>query len=248
MDFSITASEVGTLITYVAPGFLMQLGYRAKFPAPERSAGTVLIISLVLSLPLVAIADAVTKLLHISDRPLAVGFALVVTLGAFAIGYLIALIREATWIRKALAFCDYWSQPESSIYAQTLYKIGGAAQVEVRTIDGQHMRGVPTIAPLAQGDGIEELYLSRVKLPPEKEGEEWVEDPNWKSVLLPLSQVSLIALVVDPTPQKEWKSYKDYWSERRARMGQKKQGAGTDQLPSTPATNSAGQEPDADEA
>ena len=224
MDFSITASEVGTLITYVAPGFLVQLGYRMKFPAPERSAGSVLIVSLVLSLPLVAIADAVTtKLLHASDRPLAVGFALALTAGSFVLGYIVATLREATWTRRVLAFFDYWAQPESSIYAQTLSKLDGAAEIEVKTLDGTRLRGVPTIGPLAKDDGIDELHLSNVRTLNDQSpdpttdddaaSDGWSHDENWKSVIIPLDQVSFVALVKDPMPQGDWKSYKHYWAD-----------------------------------
>jgi len=222
MDFPITANEVGTLITYVAPGFLLQLGYREKFPAPERSAGWVLIVSLVLSLPLVAIAVGITDWLGGSHRPLAVGYAVSLTLGAFLLGYLVAVIRETRWMRKILAFFDYWAQPESSIYAQTLLKIGGAAEIEVHTLDGKHLRGVPTIAPLAKDDGIEELHLSRLSV--EKEGE-FVQDENWKSALVPLSQLTFMALVVDPISQDQWMSYKAHWASwRKKRLDKKNHG------------------------
>jgi hypothetical protein len=60
-DFVLDATQVGEVITYVAPGFLAQLGYRTHYHAPERSAGQVLIISVVISLPLVALADALIR-------------------------------------------------------------------------------------------------------------------------------------------------------------------------------------------
>jgi hypothetical protein len=38
-DFVLSANEVGEVITYVAPGFLAQVGYRARYPSSESSAG-----------------------------------------------------------------------------------------------------------------------------------------------------------------------------------------------------------------
>src|ERR1035441_238267 len=102
-DFVLDATQVGEVITYVAPGFLAQLGYRTRYPAPERPAGQVLIISVVISLPLVALADA---LISGSHKPTRLLYILVLTVGAFALGYGVALLRGRKFARWLLARLD----------------------------------------------------------------------------------------------------------------------------------------------
>jgi hypothetical protein len=83
LTFGRLGAQVGDVVTYVAPGFLAQLGYRTRFPAPERSAGQTLIISVVLSLPLVAAADALIEGSHSATR---LGYAIALTVGSFVLG------------------------------------------------------------------------------------------------------------------------------------------------------------------
>lgn len=192
MDFTVDATQVSALIAYVAPGFLAQLGYRARYPAPERSAGYVFILSVVVSLPLVALADA---LIGGSHKATNLGYAAVLTLGAFLLGYVTALIRGTEQAKKLLALAGYHIQPEGSIYSQTLKKIGGRARVEIELKSGRRIRGIPGNGPETKDDGINELYLTY----PEAQD----ADGGWTSVgaayIVPLAEVSLTVLSVDPT-------------------------------------------------
>jgi len=192
MNFAIDATQVGSVIAYMAPGFLAQVGYRSRYPAPERSAGYVFILSVVLSLPLVALANA---LINGSHKPTQLGYVAALTVGSFTLGYIVAVIRGWSWTKKLLALCGYHIQPEGSIYSQTLKKIGGKAKVEVELKNGRRVRGIPGNGPETKDDGINELYLTYP--------EAIDANGNWTSVgaalIIPLVEVSLTVLSVDPT-------------------------------------------------
>jgi hypothetical protein len=189
-DFVVDATQVGEVIAYVAPGFLAQLGYRARYPAPERSAGQVLIVSVVISLPLVALAD---WLISGSHKPTRLLYVFVLTAGSFLVGYVAALVRGGELAKRLLARLDYGIQPEGTTYAQTLKRMTPAAQVLVELKDGRRVSGTPRSGPESKDDGINELYLTH----PEAQG----EDGQWYSVGVGLivtpGEVSTIALSED---------------------------------------------------
>jgi hypothetical protein len=111
-DIVLDATEVGQVLAYVVPGFLAQLGYRARYPAPERSAGQVLVVSVVLSFPLVALADPGISGAH---KPTEAGYVLALTAGSFIIGYLVALLRGMRSIRTVLSWLGYRIAPEGEV-------------------------------------------------------------------------------------------------------------------------------------
>lgn len=186
------ATQVGEVVTYVAPGFLAQLGYRARYPAPERSAGQVLIISVVISLPLVALAD---WLVSGSHKPTRLGYVALLTAGAFALGYGVALLRGRKFATWALAWLDYRIQPEGTIYAQTLKHMSPAAPVLIELKDGRRISGTPRNGPESPDDGINELYLTHPEAQ-DKDGKWYSVGPG---VIVPLGEVSTIVLSEDPT-------------------------------------------------
>ncbi len=191
-DFVLDAAQVGEVVTYVAPGFLAQLGYRTRFPAPERSAGQTLIISVVLSLPLVAVADALISGAHTATS---LSYVLAVTVGSFAVGYVLACLRGRRRVKDALGWLGYRSPPEGSIYAQTLKHLPPEEAVVVEMKDGRRIYGTPRTGPEFEGDGIHELYLTHT--------EARISDTEWQpagaGVIVPLDEISNIVLFMDPT-------------------------------------------------
>lgn len=186
------ADAVGQVITYMAPGFLARLGYRARYPGPERPAGEVLIISVVASLPLVAVA---TALLSGDQKASQLGYvALLLTIG-LAVGYLVALVRGRSPIKKLLGKLGYRIEPEGTIYAQTLKHMSDEGTVVVELKDGRRLWGCPRSGPQSKDDGITELYLT---YPCAQD-----EDGDWPTVggglIVPLAEVSAIALSEEPT-------------------------------------------------
>ena len=187
------ANAVGQVITYVAPGYLAYFGYRLRYPGPDRPAGEVLIISVVISLPLVAL---VTALLPGAQQPSQVGYVTLLLALALVLGYLVALARGHRWGKGFLGFIGYRIQPESSIYAQTLYHLPDAAPVLIELKDGRRLWGCARNGPQHKDDGINELYLVYPRVP----GKDGVPEPiSGAGIIVPLSEVANIVLSEDPT-------------------------------------------------
>jgi hypothetical protein len=192
-DVVLDANAVGQVVTYVAPGYLAYLGYRTRYPGPARPAGEVLIISVVISLPLVA---AVQAALAGTQKATQLGY-VVLLLGVAAIlGYVAALIRGERWAKNALGKLGYRLEPEGSIFAQTLKHMSDDATVLVELKDGRRISGCPRNGPQSQDDGIRELYLV---YPEALDGDgEW-QPVGGPGVIVPLSEVSNIVLSEEPT-------------------------------------------------
>lgn len=189
---ALDANAVGQVIAYVAPGFLMYLGYRARYPSPDRPPGEVLIISVVISLPLVALVGAVLLGEQKATHP---GYVALLLSLAFALGYIASLLRGSPCTKKLLAKLGYRIQPEGTIYAQTLKHMSDDGTVLVELKDGRRVWGCPRSGPQCKDDGIKELYLAYPK--GEDEAGEW--HPAGAAAIVPLSEVSHMVLSEEPT-------------------------------------------------
>jgi hypothetical protein len=192
---AIDANAVGQLITYVAPGFLARLGYRTRYPGPDKPPGEVLIVSVVASLPLVTVVRAALPGTHAPTQP---GYiALLLVLG-WVLGYGAAYLRGRRQTKELLVKLGYRIQPAGSIYAQTLSEMAAEETVVVVLKDGRRVWGCPRNGPQHKEDGIAELYLA---YPRERANNE--PDTEWESagagVIVPLAEVSTIYLSEEPT-------------------------------------------------
>lgn len=192
-DVVLDANAVGQVVTYVAPGFLAQVGYRARYPGPDRPAGQVLIISVVLSLPLVAV---VTAMLSGEQRATQVGYVMLLLGAALVLGYGASLLRGLPPTKRLLGTLGYRLEPEGTIYAQTLKHMSPEGAVVIELKDGRRVWGCPRNGPQSKDDGVNELYL----VYPEALG----DDGKWKTIgapgiIVPLSEVSHIVLSEEPT-------------------------------------------------
>jgi hypothetical protein len=191
-DIVFDANSVGQVVTYVAPGFVARLGYKARYPGPDRPAGETLIISVVASLPLVALVSAI---LPGAQRPTQFGYVALLLALALAIGYGTAVLRGRQWVKEKLTKLDFRLQPEGSIYSQTLELMSDEGAVVVELKDGRRIWGCPRAGPAYKDDGINELYLT---YPKAETGEDaWVS--AGAGLIVPLAEVSTIALSEDPT-------------------------------------------------
>lgn len=192
-DIALNANAVGQVITYVAPGYLAYFGYRLRYPGADRPAGEVLIISVAVSLPLVAL---VTAVLPGAQKPTELGYVSLLLAFALVSGYAMALIRGRPETKRILDRLGYRMQPEGSIYSQTLYHTSEEATVLVELKDGRQLLGCPRNGPQHKDDGINELYL----VYPETPGEDGRPDRvDGAGIIVPLSEVSYIVLSEDPT-------------------------------------------------
>lgn len=193
-DIALSATDVAEIVTYVAPGYLAYTGFRMRYPRPERSSGHTLILSVVFSLPLVAVAHWVT---HGEHTPTQIGYVMALLGGAAVIGYLLALLRSTRFSGWLLRRIGYRMLPDGSIYAATLSQMSDAGMVQLELKDGRRILGYPRIGPQYREDGIDELYILR---PEASDGNsEMAAMDNVEGVIVPLSEVSSITLNEDPT-------------------------------------------------
>jgi hypothetical protein len=192
-DVVFDANAVGQVVTYVAPGFLTFLGYRARYPGPDRPAGEVLIISVVISLPLVALLGAV---LPGAQHAMQFGYVALLLVSALALGYGASLLRGQHWMKRLLGALGYRLEAEGTIYAQTLKHMSPGGSVLVELKDGRRVWGCPRSGPQSKDDGVNELFL----VYPEAQdgaGGDWV--PVGPAAIIPLSEVSHVVLSEEPT-------------------------------------------------
>lgn len=190
---ALTAEEVGQIIVYVAPGFFARAGYRARFPGPAAPAADILIVSVALSLPFVAFADAITGG---TTRPTELSYVMVLLGSAVLAGYLFALARANSSTRKLLGKLGLRYQPDGTMWALTLMRLEPDERITIERSDGSGLQGDVRAGPMAEGDGFHELMLSHVA---------WRNtDGTWTSprdehVVIPLREIRSITLPRDPT-------------------------------------------------
>jgi hypothetical protein len=191
-DVVFNASDVAQVITYVAPGFMARLGYRARYPGPDSPPGEVLIVSVVTSLPVVAFVRGV-----LPGTPAAtnVGYVACLLAAGLILGYFIAIIRGRDLTKNLLAKIDYRTQPEGTIYAGLLRHMSDDATVTVERKDGRLFWGCPRRGPQHKDDGVAELYL----VYPKELGENGERVSLGAGVIVPLTEVSATYLSEDPT-------------------------------------------------
>lgn len=187
---------VGQVVTYVAPGFVALLGYRARYPRPDRPASETLIISVAASLPLVALVGA---LLPGQQQATQLGYVALLLATGFLAGYCAAALRGTQWAKQFLATAfDFRLEPNGSIYSQTLAHMSAQATVLIELKDGRQVSGCPRNGPQSEGDGINELYLLYPEVP-DLEDATSTPIPGTEGIIVPISEISYIALSEDPT-------------------------------------------------
>ena len=191
-DFVLTANQVGQVITYVAPGYMAQVGYRARYPSSARPPGELLIISVVLSLPLVALASLVIGGPHKPDQ---LAYVLLLTAGSALVGYGASLLRGERHGKRVLGRLGLRIEPEGSIYALTLKHLSPSAEVQIELKDGRRIEGTPAFGPQNKEDGINELYLTY----PTALAADGQRYSVGAGLIVPLAEVSHIVLSEDPT-------------------------------------------------
>jgi len=130
MTVPLTAEQVGQVVTFIAPGYLARSTFGASFPRPETPDYATLISSVVLSLPLVAIADALVHPLGLqSTTPTDLAYVALLLMLSVILGYGLGVLRS-TYIGRMLAGrAGFESQADRSIYAQTILSLPPEAAV-----------------------------------------------------------------------------------------------------------------------
>lgn len=194
----VSAVEVGRIVSYIAPGFVARAAYAARFARPEASQFATLVSSVVLSLPLVALANGLADLVNLDRSVAELGYvALLLSVSVLA-GYLYGAARGSAGVRSAMRMLRLAYQPDASIYAQTLLALPPDAPVTVAFKDGRKLSGTPKLGPGRDTDGVTELYLTHPAWWHESSG--WIEKGAGGAVIVPLSEIQTLTLDRDPTP------------------------------------------------
>ncbi len=195
MDLPLSVTEIGSIVAFIAPGYLAQLGYRAKFPNISGSSTEVLLKSVVISLPFVALAHRISPDGTASD----LSYVALLLGPAFAAGYVAAWVRGHQEFKDLLATVGITLQPEGTIYAQTLQKMGDSDAVVIDFVSGKQLYGNVQRGPNFAADGVQELYVTYPR---------WLTDEGWavadeKAVIVRLAEVASISLSTDPCARRE---------------------------------------------
>ena len=189
-DVAVTAEQVGTIVTYVAPGFLARTAYRARLPDRDRPASEALLVSVVLSLPIVTLCDAI---IPGEQKPTQAGYVAALLIVSFLGGYLAAAARSTRRVRQWLATTlGHELAPPGSTYLNVFRDQPEEAAITVIMKDGRRYSGSPVFYPSHASDGVTALYLTYPQVA--SAGGTWV-DVGGEGLILPLTEIS--AIVID---------------------------------------------------
>jgi hypothetical protein len=188
----LTLDEVGRIVSYVAPGYLAQWVYRARYPSRDRPAGELLIMSVALSVPFVALASRLTS--SSNQNPTSLRFVAALFIPALIVGFAAAIARPA--LRVPLVALGFSEQPEGSIWQRTLHDLPKDAWVTIDLVDGSKVAGLVRTYPGAAADGVRELFLVAPRF---DDGEELRPVNGAAGVIVRLDEVRTVTLGRDPT-------------------------------------------------
>jgi hypothetical protein len=195
----ITAEEVGQLVSFIAPGYVARWAYMSRFPHRELPEFSMVVATVVTSLPLVAIAGALASLIGIGDTKVTDLRYVALLLGiSWVAGYAVGAVRGSPRIRQLLVRVGLIYQPEGSIYAQTLLGLPPEATVTIEFTDGRKLSGTPKLGPGLAGEGIDELYVTHPAWWNPATAS-WSESGAGAGVIVPLANVHSVTLDRDPT-------------------------------------------------
>jgi hypothetical protein len=176
---AVTAEEVGQILTYLAPGFFAQAAYRYRFPRRRRSDFDAIVLSVVLSVPLVAVGNAAANGLAV-DRDVGDVVYVFLLLGiSVVLGYLTAILRSTQAARVGLG------------------RLAEDALIYVNFNDGRAVAGNPSAWTFDPEASTRDLY---VHFPQWWRGEDagWSDPDDDGGVLFDLSEVHSIQVTSDP--------------------------------------------------
>jgi hypothetical protein len=193
-DIAVTADQIGTIITYIAPGFLAREGYRTRLPGNERQATEVVLLSVAVSLPIVSLFGAI---LPGAQSPTQAGYVAALLAFSFVAGYVLAAAGSTHRVRRWLAITlGHELAAPGSVYTNVFRGQSEEAGVTVVMKDGKRYSGAPRFYPSHQADGVAEIYLTYPQLQ--------ASDGSWggldgNGLILPLGEVAAVVLSEDST-------------------------------------------------
>lgn len=195
-DVALTATDVGNVLTYVAPGFFSYAAYRARLQQARPDATHLLVVSVAASLPLVALGNEMADILGVAREPTRWEYVACLLVVAVAMGWAIAAVRALPFTRQRLRRLGLMWAPEASVYSRTLAPLKGG-NVVVHFKDDRRLNGSVLLWPASPDDGTKELYLTRPAWWSAKQND-WVTDGVGEGVIVNLDEVKTISLSRDP--------------------------------------------------
>lgn len=141
---AVTAEEVGQILTYLAPGFFAHAAYRYRFPRRRRADFDAIVLSVVLSVGLVALGNAAADRLGV-DRDVGELAYVAVLLGiSVVLGYSSAILRSTRLVRAGLARVGLRQAPEHAVSELVFGRLAEDALIYVNFKDGRAVAGNPS--------------------------------------------------------------------------------------------------------
>jgi hypothetical protein len=141
MASALTAEDAGRLVTLVAPGYFAHAAYSARFPQRKRDELPLLIASIAASLPLVAVANALSDAVGIARSPTALLYVAILIGCSLGAGYLIARVWDTHTVRGILTRYVQLGEPETAVALRVLPRLPKKHLVTVFFKDGRRLSG-----------------------------------------------------------------------------------------------------------
>lgn len=195
-----SAADVANILIFVVPGFFARLGYTARFPQRPSEPGHQLIVSIALSVPLVALARELADLVGISTTSTSAAFAIELVVIGLVAGYLAASLRAWKRVRELMRSLGMPFPPEATIYEQTLLQLPEDGQVTITLKGDRVVTGYPAIGPTYEEPGTaREIYLSHRRSLTKEAASGLTLGPAW-SWTSPRSRRSRSTAIRSPSP------------------------------------------------
>jgi Family of unknown function (DUF6338) len=216
------------VIQFVAPGFFAYRAYGWRVPGTRSSQVALLLVSVALSLPLVATVSWFAARLGIDRDPLSVRYVLPLLVLSVAVGYGVGELRSKRWLRRWLLRAGFPYEPDAVLTA-TLQDLPVPGLVTVLFKDGRLLEGQPVRGTNDPSLEVQQLFLTYARwwdhADGRWEGEDTVplgDEETPLGVLVNLSEVLTISAFGAPevtTSQRPWNQpFIEPWARRTGSM------------------------------
>lgn len=199
---NLTVEGIGRLLLYVAPGYLAVRAYQYRYPRKRREAFETLVVSLVWSVPLVALVEPARRWLGIVRNPLSWRYVALLLCVSALLGYLAAVVRGRPRVRGFLLWLGSGADPESSVLVRAASNLARTESLVTVTLrDGEVLSGCPRWWTDDPDSDVRELFLTHTAWWEKgAEGQEggWTERREQGGVLVNLGDVEAVEFEDDP--------------------------------------------------
>lgn len=191
----LSADDVTLLLTLVAPGFFAWTSYGWVLPRAAPEELPLLVTSVALSLPLVALAQALAASVGIDSGTKDLAYVVLLMGLSVGAGYAAARIRLLNPVRAFLLRAGHRSDPVATVLVRTVMEMQDAkGQVVVNFKDGKRsVAGTPRIATEDPQAPDAQLFLDHVTWW-DSEQNQWEDRRPQGGVLVRLDEVRTIEL------------------------------------------------------